>query len=248
MESFEKNIEDLRKLDLPREKFAVFGSGPMAVHGIRDSADLDIIVLPELWNELSKKYPAKDEREIRVKEISFFNSWRPWFEDVSKLIKDCEIIDGIRFVKLKYVIEWKKKFNREKDRRDMKLIEEYFERVKRFSAGDTAVEKFEKEIGQVCNLKIKLEEKISKIDEILREAIGPWSLKGDDRVLSMIKNSTSDFISRIVRAEILAAKSEEELENIKKIVDGISWLAERFKSGLRVYLSFRKFEIIRKNV
>ncbi|MEK6968366.1 MAG: hypothetical protein AABX51_07085 [Nanoarchaeota archaeon] len=126
MENFEKNIIELKKLGLPSEKFAVFGSGPMAVHNIRDSRDLDVVIWPELWEELSKKYSPLDKKEIRLGNISFFKSWRPWFEDVTLLIEDCEIVDGIRFVKLKYVMEWKKKFGREKDLEDVKMIEEYF--------------------------------------------------------------------------------------------------------------------------
>jgi nucleoside phosphorylase len=39
-------LDELRALALPAEKFAVFGSGPMGVRGLRDMHDVDVIVAP----------------------------------------------------------------------------------------------------------------------------------------------------------------------------------------------------------
>jgi len=41
------------------------------------------------------------------------------------LIDNAEIIKNFPFVQLKYVVEWKMKSGREKDIKDVKLIEEY---------------------------------------------------------------------------------------------------------------------------
>ena len=125
MKNLKKMLLELDKLDLPRDKYAIFGSAPLAAHGIRDVDDLDIIVKPELWQELEKKYPKLNEKEIKIGNIEIFNSWKPWFDDVNKLIDDSEIIDGYRFVKLKYVLGWKRTFGREKDQKDVKKIEDY---------------------------------------------------------------------------------------------------------------------------
>ena len=35
------------------------------------------------------------------------------------------MIEGLPFVQLKYIIEWKKLFGREKDKKDLQLIEQY---------------------------------------------------------------------------------------------------------------------------
>jgi hypothetical protein len=49
----------------------------------------------------------------------------PWFDDLDTLIDDADIIDGIRYVKLEHVLKWKKEMNREKDKNDIKIIEEF---------------------------------------------------------------------------------------------------------------------------
>lgn len=37
-------FENFRKLNLPLGKYAIFGSGPMAIRGLRKSADIDLVV------------------------------------------------------------------------------------------------------------------------------------------------------------------------------------------------------------
>jgi len=48
-------LKELRKLNLPEGEFAVFGSGPMAIRGIRPAGDLDLIVTPAVWDFLLKR-------------------------------------------------------------------------------------------------------------------------------------------------------------------------------------------------
>ena len=52
------HLNELKTLDFPQDKFAIFGSGPMAIRGIRESHDIDIIVKYDLWDELEHKYPS----------------------------------------------------------------------------------------------------------------------------------------------------------------------------------------------
>ncbi|MFH1291164.1 MAG: hypothetical protein ABIH79_01240 [archaeon] len=40
MENFKKQLAELKKLNLPKDKFAIFGSGPLAINGIRDTSYL----------------------------------------------------------------------------------------------------------------------------------------------------------------------------------------------------------------
>jgi len=127
---FTKFLEELKKLGFPPEKFAVFGSGPMAVRGMRDIQDLDIIVKDDIWAVLLKDHtPSKKNNEIKIGNISIFNQWKPWFDDINPLIDTADVIDGIKYVKLDYVVKWKKIMNREKDQNDIRLIEEY-QRIK----------------------------------------------------------------------------------------------------------------------
>jgi hypothetical protein len=50
---------------------------------------------------------------------------------VNRLIEEADVIDGIRFVKLADVIDWKKTQCREKDLYHVKLIEDYLENASR---------------------------------------------------------------------------------------------------------------------
>ena len=122
---FEEQLTELKELNLPTSEYAVFGSGPLAIQGIRNSEDIDIIVKPKLWNNLSKKYPKEKEELIRIGNVEVYKNWFPWIADVNKLIEDADIFKGIRFVKLKYVLAWKKEFGREKDKKDILLINQY---------------------------------------------------------------------------------------------------------------------------
>lgn len=122
---FQKQLSKLKKLNLPIDKYAVFGSGPIAIRGIRDSKDIDVIVKQDLWRELIKKYPKENKDLIKIGLIEFSPEWFPEFKNINELIDNADVLNGIRFVKLKYVLEWKKKKAREKDKRDVKLIEKY---------------------------------------------------------------------------------------------------------------------------
>ncbi|MDD4353290.1 MAG: hypothetical protein PHN56_02410 [Candidatus Nanoarchaeia archaeon] len=121
-------INELKKLNLPKDEFSVFGSGPIAVRGLKEPGDLDIIVTENLWNILKKKYELikkQDYEFLTVNGIDIFNKWTHPEYTINELIKTSDIIDGIRFVTLKTVLEWKKKRNLEKDKMDIILIQDY---------------------------------------------------------------------------------------------------------------------------
>ena len=127
-----KYLAELKALNLPRNKFAIFASGPMAIRNLRENQDIDVIVKEPLWKELSKKHNIilKNNGKtkcIEIRNIEIFNDWKPWFDDINELIDTADIIQNIRFVKLTYVLEWKKAMNREKDIRDIKIIEDYMQ-------------------------------------------------------------------------------------------------------------------------
>ena len=125
MNNFKKYLDELKKLNLPNNKYAVFGSGPLAIHKIRDSDDIDIVVKEDLWNKLIKKYPKENDKLIKIGSVEIYKHWLPWFKDVNFIIDNADIFENIRFVKLKYVLEWKKDYGRKKDKKDVKLIEKY---------------------------------------------------------------------------------------------------------------------------
>ena len=128
-ERFHELLQQVRKLGLPTGSFAVFGSGPMAAAGLRDVNDLDLIVTPDLWADLAVKYPVSDLPDdghlIEIGDIEIYDSWSPPMGDLTKLIEGANVIEGIRFVRLEVVERWKQKRNKEKDRNDLRLLEEH---------------------------------------------------------------------------------------------------------------------------
>ncbi len=133
MQNFKKLTEILKSLNLPKGEYAIFGSGPLAVRKIRDSSDLDVILTEALFEKLKKKkefiYSTEKDgykvERLLLDNIEFFKSWAPGNWDTNELVKNAEEIDGLCFVKLSEVIKWKKLLGREKDKKDLKLIDEY---------------------------------------------------------------------------------------------------------------------------
>lgn len=131
---FTKLLEQLKKMKLPKDAYAIFGSGPIGIRDIRDTHDLDIIVSDELFEEIksdssyiNKSFEINGRSvEMYYKNgIEIYNKWGPGEWDTNKIIQSAEIIDGMPFASLDMVIKWKKIAGREKDLEDIKLIEEY---------------------------------------------------------------------------------------------------------------------------
>lgn len=129
-------FDQVKKLNLPIGKYALFGSAPMAIREIRDCRDIDVIVTQDLWDECSKKPEYKLTRDengldcLVSGNVELWNVWSPGEWDLNKIINEAEVIDGLPFVKLEYVVAWKKIYNREKDLNDIKLINDYLEKMR----------------------------------------------------------------------------------------------------------------------
>lgn len=132
MTNFQKLLEQLKEAGLPAGKWAVFGSGPMAVRGLKDPHDLDIIVTEDVYGKFKSK-PNWDEKQatfdnyLESKEsgVELWHNWRPGEWDIKELIQNSEIINGIRYVSLENVLKWKKLMGRKKDIKDIKTIEKF---------------------------------------------------------------------------------------------------------------------------
>ncbi len=131
-DNFKKQLTEIKKLNFPIGEYALFGSCPLGVRGIRDSRDIDMVVDELLWKKLAEKYKVEKfetgptrKKFIKIGEIEVYPDWLPWLPNTKELIQTADIIEGVPFVKLKYVLEWKKTFGREKDRKDVKLIKKY---------------------------------------------------------------------------------------------------------------------------
>lgn len=102
-------LTKLKKLNLPKNDYAVFGSAPLViVDMIKDVNDFDVIIKPSSW-------PFGEKKEVRTKDFEFFDNWPD--EDVDDLINNHTFLfKDVKFVTPKKVIEYKRKLKREKDR------------------------------------------------------------------------------------------------------------------------------------
>ncbi|MBI2595214.1 hypothetical protein HYW46_00575 [Candidatus Daviesbacteria bacterium] len=117
--NFEKLLKKLKALNLPRDEFVVVSSGSMAVRGIRDARDLDILVTDKLWSSLSEKYPIKNENgidkiEVHSKDIEILGAGSI-FRDSSiasleEIFRSADIFDGIRYINLELLKKFKQKW------------------------------------------------------------------------------------------------------------------------------------------
>lgn len=135
-------LNKLKSLDLPVKDFAIFGSGPMVVHGLKEfDHDIDVIARGEAWKKTMtlgevEQAPMRDHRVVLFEgKIEIFDGWAPGEWDVDELIDTAEYFDGLPYVKLEYVLEQKKRLGRVKDikhaeliRDHIKLIESYLEK------------------------------------------------------------------------------------------------------------------------
>lgn len=133
--TFKERLEKFKEFGIPTSEYIIAGSGPMAIRGIREAQDVDVVVTEKIWNELVKKYEVKKnsfgkEKLDLSEDIEILNPAESIFTN-SKLVPAAEIFaqadefDGIKFISLEHLKIFKQYLGREKDFEDIKLIDEY---------------------------------------------------------------------------------------------------------------------------
>ena len=128
-----RHLEQLESLKLPKRGYAIFGSGPLAVRGLRENGDLDILLSHDLWDSLASSYPVTSKKErpdsIYIGDLQFlrydYKDWSPQLPDAGILISDAELIDGHPYVRLEYLLICKRLMTGEKHQRDAGIIESF---------------------------------------------------------------------------------------------------------------------------
>lgn len=113
-----------------------------------------------------------------------------------------------------------------------------------FAAGDAAVRALEQKLQSVMAERMPFSVASAKISEIYLGSTGAWNLKGDDRVLSLMRTAASSAIEEAAQREIdgILADTERDargrLQALKEELGRIEWLPEGFRSSLGMEISF----------
>ena len=119
-------IEYLKKLDelkLDKNRYCIISGGIMLLYGLREETeDIDIRIRPDYFEELKKRFKFKKSSKLdNLYELSNEIEVRVLDYDDSNI----EMYDGYPVWKLELQLEWFKEHNREKDKKKIKIIEEY---------------------------------------------------------------------------------------------------------------------------
>ncbi len=131
-------IERVKQQNFPAGSYVVFGSGPMVAAGIRAADDIDLVVSEDLYEMLKQQgwHEGVKPTGESVLEYDVFEAFTEWTFDgyhrsLAELLPAADIVDGVPFVNLKEVRQWKALLGREKDMQDVQLIDEHMKRNRR---------------------------------------------------------------------------------------------------------------------
>ena len=131
-------LAELRALDLPVDQYVVVGGAALSIRGLRSTEDIDLVVVPILfdklksagWRQKTRPNGAPGLKRGCV-EIYLDVNTESFGRGIDWLLAHAEIMEGVPLVDLETLMGWKKTYGREKDTRDVELLE----RVLREKAG-----------------------------------------------------------------------------------------------------------------
>ena len=126
-------FDRVKSLNLPVSDFAIFGSGPLIVRGIIPASnDLDIICRGQAWETVKAigvlEYLSKYDVTVVTMcggRLTFGTKWAIGEFDIDELIDGAEEIDGLPFVRLEHVTNYKEISKRPKDLRHIEALKAY---------------------------------------------------------------------------------------------------------------------------
>ncbi len=127
-------VRRFQELGLPADQCVVIGSGILDALGLRESDDIDLVVSSDVFATLQAdgSWTAKEKHNDIVLLKDDAEVWQDWGADEEasflSLYENSVIIDGVHFVNPQFLLAWKKQQSREKDVKDIQLLEEYLRR------------------------------------------------------------------------------------------------------------------------
>lgn len=128
-----KFINELVALNLDPDQFVIFGSSPLLVHGLRATVhDLDVVARGEVMAWVRQTgtpdvgtYSGDPVWHLCRGRLQFSAGWITSLWSPDDLIDSAEIIGGLRFARLRDVLQYKMELRRPKDLVDIARIQAY---------------------------------------------------------------------------------------------------------------------------
>lgn len=122
-------IAGIQALGLPADQFVVVGGASMAIRGLRETFDIDLVVTQWLFDQLvARGWPSKPRPNgqpgLKLGNVeAYLDVTTPTCApDVEWLLANADVEAGIRLVDLDTLIAWKRAYGREKDAMDVELL------------------------------------------------------------------------------------------------------------------------------
>ena len=118
----------ISQLSLPDGSFMVVGSGLLDTLGIRAAGDIDLLVSHDVFDNFKhQNYKIQQHKDgSDYISIGRFEIMADWYGDNLETMRESAVyIDKIPYWSLESMREWKCDHAREKDVRDIALIDEY---------------------------------------------------------------------------------------------------------------------------
>ena len=120
----------VRDMRLPEGEYVLFGSAPLYVRGVIPACnDLDVLCRGAAWTRAQQygELVRLDKYDLDIVTlddgaISFGTTWGIGDIDVDEVIDAAEIIEGLPFAPLRYVIRYKQIRNSDKDREHLQRL------------------------------------------------------------------------------------------------------------------------------
>jgi hypothetical protein len=128
----EEILQKVKALQLPKDSYVVFGSCPLAIAGIREANDIDLLVSDEVFAKLEKVGWQELHKSANDKPLTHdvFEAHKDWnFSSYSPtlahVLASARVVENIPFASLDEVRKWKISSGRPKDLSDVALIDQY---------------------------------------------------------------------------------------------------------------------------
>lgn len=124
----EEIVDILNKYGFAKDEYIVLSTGALILLGIKDKAnDIDLAVSKNLYDRFLKEYNCEcsytsevNGQVFNVYSFDVFDFGLNYFDR-----ENIEIVEGIPIQSIEAVLKLKRDLGREKDLKDIKLIEEY---------------------------------------------------------------------------------------------------------------------------